>query len=460
MDEDIDEAVATTPGDAATLQFRREVKWIVDHLAGVGVAKATVAERAGVTRPYLSQIVNIDTNEDTSPRGSVRARLARALRDLTSENMQRLRMKFGQPTLADLNARLALLEDNAASTFASPGAPLPGNAENYVERTIDSDALKAMTPKRGDPVYLLLKGPPATGKSSLALRAEALLADQYGTVCFFDVAASRVRNRDSDLRMDLAEQLVRTGPPPGAKTLDGDPAIALRNAFGTAVEAGSVLLIIDGVNDPHSRDLFEPLMRSWSERRGTDSRLRALSVMMVTSLGPSSMGVMKSSEMEYALPNHQSRSLPWFTRVQVEELATELGPNLAQAGANQRINDAVNLAYEWFSGQPLLTHLLLADMLTAGRAEAEATAELSRRGSAYYEHLATLSRLADDPGRPTLLDDAIALVGGDLPETNVDPFLSALGIASMSLDAKPNQVSCKYYAQHLGRLLSGRRSRR
>jgi AAA domain-containing protein len=455
---------AQTQTGAQMAALRSEVDWLINEMNGVGVRPAEIARRAGMTGSYLSQLRRVAAYPKKQPSPAAMSRLVRTLRMATEENAASLRMA-GPEIIEAIDARLRGLEVRVASVLPPPGPPLPVSAASYVVRDVDRKLAVYLRNRTTDLQTFLISGPPACGKTSL-LRQLAGGTPGFATTVIVDLArigtsAATGTEHSRDATLAFAEAcLVATGRPDDP-ALEDDPVFALREAQTVLDDRGSSLLLVDSANSDLGSAAAGQIARQWNNRARTDSVTAPVRLVLFASYGSQTESVARSSLIENTLPDLTRLALAWFTRTEVDILAERY--LAAGTGSAVGASDAARLAYDWFRGQPLLTHQMVEDLLLTGMTAEEAVAEMDRPGTNYEAHLKRLTHLLKDKERPDLLAEALAATRDQPRNGPWEILLETLGVANREpfedSDGSMTVCSCRFYRKHLSRFLAERLAR-
>jgi hypothetical protein len=445
--------------------IREDLDWVIKQISAAGIRPSEIARRADVSGSYLSQLRRVETYPGKVPSPASLSRIVRAIRFASDEHSSKLALASAE-SIRMIDERLRHLEARVASVLPPPGPPLPVSAATYVTRDIDHKLRRYLRiPTKGLQIYMVT-GPPASGKTSLQYRLVDIAGPSFDTVVSIDLSTA-ITDGDSDkadeeVQFAIARAcMVATGEVEHP-ALSDDPVFALRAARDILAVRGSALLLLDGANTEAGSAAAGQINRRWRDEASGDSLEAVVRVVLFSSYGRRTMSVARSSLLEGNLPDLTRLRTEWFSFDEVQRLADSY--TTAGSGSMTTPGVAAQIAYDWFRGQPMLTHQMIEDLLLTGLAPQEAIRELERPGTTYDAHLKHLARLLDDEEeRPQLLGAALSAIQDDEPGPR-ESLLETLGVTERDRfedsDGVVTTCSCRFYRQGLPRLLQQRLQQR
>lgn len=415
---------------ARTVELREslaDLRDVVEALEHVGVSQRAVGGASGVNVGYLSQLLS--SNGAKVPSSETVRRLLRGLTDLVEGNAVALRDNGthgeAERVLAAVGERLGI----PRAPRPDPASPVRPDSPAYVSRSCD----RGLEQDVNVPNDYLISGPPESGRTTLARKVEALADARDHQVVYVDLSDEpRIGHAPGERALRAI-----VGAAKGGLLAQADDPALLLEAWLTQSPYCS-LVILDNANAGPADEVeaLLQLLRGWHNRRSSplpaNEPYRRLATWIV-------MTGRDVRHARYASTAALSQSrwidVKWFTRPEVEVLARAYVPVGLQPANAERV--AVDEAFNWFGGQPFLTHHYLHQR---ARTQIAHDSVVTRPGGAFRDHLVHLANLIR-------LDEELANALGATDEHGPPwtPELDQMGV----VDRSPPAWSSAFYRDHL-----------
>jgi transcriptional regulator with XRE-family HTH domain len=356
-----------------------------------GLTQKELASRTDVTQPWLSQVLS---GRRTNVSEVALDRIATVL-------LEYLKRRKGEKGFSNERASAAIgLLTRFSKTAGEllrpkifrPGGPVPVDADHFIDRDADSEALQALLEW---PFTMLVSGPVQCGKSSLFVRLAQKAREQGIEAAWFDprlpalspLPDGEQRTEINAIAFSTLSDLLQSQwglDPPRQGGIDSPFRLLAWLLTALAPTASKPrLLIIDDLArlGAASMEDWMLLVRAMNNSSVRGELAVSVAVGLTTCFGPNlGKRMMTISSITQWSPWIK---LGWFDRQHVTQFAFSINGDARDAADN----------YAFFLGQPYLTHAAArgGDLIESVRRwidkPSESTAQLVRETQAYRQHL-------------------------------------------------------------------------